>query len=404
MEPDPSGPGTDAGLPVLADLAAAFASAAGATAPEPLGGGAELREAASGYWARRGIAADPEHVVAAPGGRPLLLALLAAAGGDVLLGRPCASWYEPLARLAGRPAYHSAVPAECGGVPDPFALLETVRRVRAEGGAPRVLVLAVADDPTGTVAPPELLHEVCEAAAGEGLLIVSDETWRDTVHDPHDTVVVGPAEMLPERVVVLNDLAGALTPPGWPVALARFPATARGAELRAGTLATLDALGARLSAPVAAGAGLALAEPPAVRARTAAAARAFGAVAGAAYRALTDAGVLCRPPRAGTRLYADFVELGEALEARGVTDSVELERHLGRRLGRPVPGGHRFGDPPPALRARLSVLPLLGVTDEQRQRALDAPDPLRLPHVADALRDFAAVFAELSGSERGAGE
>ncbi|MEK8173126.1 hypothetical protein NKH77_41570 [Streptomyces sp. M19] len=44
-----------------------------------------------------------------------------------------------LVRAAGparrAPAYHAPVPAECGGVPDPFALLEAVRRVRAEGGA-----------------------------------------------------------------------------------------------------------------------------------------------------------------------------------------------------------------------------------------------------------------------------
>ena len=33
----------------------------------------------------------------------------------------------PQARLLGRPSYHVPTPAECGGVPDPYALLETVR-------------------------------------------------------------------------------------------------------------------------------------------------------------------------------------------------------------------------------------------------------------------------------------
>lgn len=100
-------------------------------------------------------------------------------------------------------------------MPDPYALLETVRRMRAEGGDPRMLVLCVADDPTATVAPPELVHEAMEAALGEGLHLVSDETWRDTVHDPHDTVLLSPAEMLPDRVTVVTDLAGAFLPPGW---------------------------------------------------------------------------------------------------------------------------------------------------------------------------------------------
>ncbi|MDT3397922.1 aminotransferase class I/II-fold pyridoxal phosphate-dependent enzyme, partial [Streptomyces sp. B1866] len=249
--PAPADPDDD-GLPVLAELAAPFAAAAHRTTAEPLGGSPALREAAGGYWARRGLPAGPGDVAAAPGGQPLLLALLAAVGGDVLLPRPCAAWYAPLARLVGRPAYHAPVPAECGGVPDPFALLEAVHRVRAEGGAPRAVLLSVADDPTGTAAPPELLHEVCEAAVSAGLLVLSDETWRDTPHDPHGTVLVSPAEMWHEDVVVFADLAGALTPPGWPAAVARFPATARGAELRDRVLAGLAAVRGRLTAPVAA--------------------------------------------------------------------------------------------------------------------------------------------------------
>ncbi|WP_431041474.1 aminotransferase class I/II-fold pyridoxal phosphate-dependent enzyme [Streptomyces sp. P1-3] len=396
QRPAPAAADPHGGLPVLPGLAERFAAAAADPAPEPSGGGPRLRAAACGYWSRRGLWTHQDHVVAAPGAQPLLLALLAAAGGDVLLSRPCAAWYAPLARLAGRPAYHAPAPAECGGVPDPFALLETVRRVRAEGGAPRVLVLSVADDPTGTVAPPELLHEVCEAAVGEGLLIVSDETWRDTLHDPHDTVLVSPAEMLPEHVIVLADLAGGHAPTGWPAAVARFPATGRGMELRDRVLTTIGALRADLPAPVAAAAAYALTEPDPVRERARAAARAYGAVATAAHDALTGVGVLCLPPHAGRHLYADLSELREALGARGITDSVELADHLTRRLGWPVVGGDRFGDAPHTLCVRLTTPPLLGADDEQRQDVLQAADPLELTRVADALNRFAEVFRELA--------
>ncbi|MBL1100827.1 aminotransferase class I/II-fold pyridoxal phosphate-dependent enzyme [Streptomyces coffeae] len=386
----------DGGLPVLPELAERFAGAVDRTAPEPVGGSAELRDAACGYWSRRGLWTDPAHVVVAPGAEPLLLALLASAsGGDVLLPRPCAAWYAPLVRLVDRRAYHAPVPAECGGLPDPFALLETVRRIRAEDGRPRMLLLSVADDPTGTVAPPELMHEVCEAAVAEGLLIVSDETWRDTVHHPHGTVLLSPAEMCPDDVIVLSDLVGAFTPAGWPSAIARFPATERGVELRARVLSLLTAVRSGLPAPVAAASAYALDEPPPVRARTAAAARTHGAVAAAAYRALTAVGALCRPPQAGRHLYADLDELRGVLAARNITDSVELERELSGRLGRGVAGGHRFGDPPHTLRVRLSTLPLLGAADAQRQRALDAPDPLELPHVKEALAAFDTGFRAL---------
>ncbi|GAA3293109.1 hypothetical protein GCM10020295_14100 [Streptomyces cinereospinus] len=236
--------------------------------------------------------------MAAPGAPALLLALTAALGGDVLVPRPCAAWWAPYARLLGRPVFHVPTAAECGGVPDPYALLETVRRVRAEGGDPRLLVLSVADDPTATVAPPELLHETVEAATGEGLHLVSDETWRDTLHAAHDTVLLSPAEMLHDRVTVVTDLAGALLPPGWPAAVARFPEGAAGDGLHARVLDVLTALDARVAGPVAAAAAYALDEPEPLGRHVDAVVRLHARVAGAAHHAVVAAGALCPPPQA----------------------------------------------------------------------------------------------------------
>ncbi|MFJ8310390.1 MULTISPECIES: aminotransferase class I/II-fold pyridoxal phosphate-dependent enzyme [unclassified Streptomyces] len=389
----PPAPGP--GLPVLPELTARLTAGAGRTEPEPPGGGPELREAACGYWLRRGLPTAPQRVVAAPGAQPLLIALLGAYGGDVLMPRPCPAWWTPQARLLGRPAYHVPTPAECGGVPDPYALLETVRRVRAEGGRPRLLLLSVADDPTATVAPPETVREACEAAIGEGLHIISDETWRDTVHRPHETMLLSPAEMCPDDVTVLADLGGAFTPPGWPAAVARFPDTAPSATRRARTLDILTALGAVVAAPIAAAAALALTEPPPVADRTRQAAALHARVAAAAHHAVLDAGVIARPPQAGRHLYADLGPFRTGLAARGVTDSMELEDYLTARLAAPAPGGHRFGDELGSLRVRLATGPLLGSTQEQRLESLGATDPLQLPHVREALSALAAALAEL---------
>ncbi|MET9465232.1 aminotransferase class I/II-fold pyridoxal phosphate-dependent enzyme, partial [Streptomyces sp. NPDC006544] len=309
-------PAPQPGLPVLPELTAVLAAAAWRSAPEPPGGGVPVRSAAARHWGRRGLLTDPDQVAAGPGAPALLLALLGAYGGDVMLPRPCPAWWTPQVRLLGRRAYHVPTPAECGGVPDPYALLETVRRVRAEGGDPRVLLLSVADDPTATVPPPELLREACEAAASAGLFVVSDETWRDTVHRPvrgpadpppavrpskgrppgdgqgrgpgdgpggrpqdTDTLVLSPAEMLPEEVAVLLDLSGALLPAGWPAAVVRFPGTPRGTWLRARTLDVLTATGAFVAGPVAGAAAHALDEPGPVAGRAVAAAALHGAVA-----------------------------------------------------------------------------------------------------------------------------
>ncbi|MEU0598661.1 aminotransferase class I/II-fold pyridoxal phosphate-dependent enzyme [Streptomyces sp. NPDC006393] len=387
----------DDGLPVLPELSAALGAAAGRTRARdrPIGGGAALLDAAGGYWRRRGLSTRPGHVAAGPGAPCLLLALTAALGGDVLVPRPCAAWWAPYARLLGRPAFPVATPAECGGVPDPYALLETVRRVRAEGGDPRLLVLSVADDPTGTVAPPEVLHETVEAAAAEGLHLVSDETWRDTWHTPHETMLLSPAEMLPERVTVVTDLAGAFLPSGWPAAIARFPTGATGDALHARVLDILTALDARIAEPVAAAAAYALDEPEPVTARLTATVRLHARVAHALHAAVVAAGALALPPQAGRHLYADLGPLRPALAARGVGDAQELEDFLGALLGMPTPGGHRFGDDLGALRVRLSTTELLGDTEEQRTECLLSPTPLELPHLQRALISLRSVFDDL---------
>ncbi|MEU5086427.1 aminotransferase class I/II-fold pyridoxal phosphate-dependent enzyme [Streptomyces sp. NPDC021356] len=390
----------DDGLPLLPELSAALAAAAGRRPDRPVGGGTGLLDAAAGYWLRRGLATRPDRVAAAPGAPALLLALTAALGGDVLVPRPCAAWWAPYARLLGRPAFPVVTPAECGGVPDPYALLETVRRVRAEGGDPRLLVLSVADDPTATVAPPEVLHETVEAAAGEGLHLVSDETWRDTVHAPHATVLLSPAEMLPERVTVVTDLAGAFLPGGWPAAIARFPAGATGDALHARVLDILTALDARLAEPVAAAAAYALAEPEPVTARLSATVRLHARVAAALHAAVVAAGALARPPQAGRHLYADLGPLRPALAAHGVGDAQELEDFLGARLGLSAPGGHRFGDDLGALRVRLAGAELLGGTDEERAQCLLSPEPLELPYPRRALTSLRSVFDDLRDDAR----
>ncbi|MCX5175798.1 aminotransferase class I/II-fold pyridoxal phosphate-dependent enzyme [Streptomyces virginiae] len=389
-------PAPQPGLPVLPELVSVLAAAAGRAAPEPPGGGEAVREAACRYWGRRGLPTTPENVAAGPGAPALLLALLGAYGGDVMLPRPCPAWWTPQVRLLGRRAYHVPTPAECGGVPDPYALLETVRRVRAEGGDPRVLLLSVADDPTATVPPPEMVREACEAAESAGLFVVSDESWRDTVHRPHDTLVLSPAEMLPDQAAVLVDLSGAMLPAGWPAAVARFPDTPRGTWLRARTLDVLTATGAMVAGPVAGAAAHALDEPDAVAGRAYAAAALHGVVAAEAHRRLLAAGALARPPQAGRHLYADLTPLRAGLARHGVGDAMELEDWLGGRLGVPTPGGQRFADELGALRVRLSTGPLLGATPQERLAALTARDPLALAHVRQSLELLGSVLAGLA--------
>ncbi|MCK1797231.1 aminotransferase class I/II-fold pyridoxal phosphate-dependent enzyme [Streptomyces sp. XM4193] len=368
--------------------------------------------AAAGYWRRRGLHTEPERVVLAPGGSVLLLALLAAVGpGAVVLPRPCADWYEPQARLLGRPVHHVPVPAECGGVPDPFALLETVCRARAAGADPRVLVLSVADDPTGTCAPPELLHEVCEAAASLGLLIISDESGRDTTFDPHETVIVSPAQMLevpgglPEAgtAVVLVDLREALLPDGPPAAAARFPHTRRGAELARAVERVLLDLGVGLAEEARGPVAVALEEPEALRTEHRARVRARAAYGARLHRALVEAGAVCRPPRLGGALYADLSPFGPELRRRGATGSASLEAELTVALGGPwVRGGHRLGEPPQTLRARFDTQLLAPARPGPDRAAAREPEPAvgRAAWEPEASRRLRRLLTSLTGTRR----
>ncbi|MYS20135.1 MULTISPECIES: aminotransferase class I/II-fold pyridoxal phosphate-dependent enzyme, partial [unclassified Streptomyces] len=370
----------DPGLPVPAYWDAHLDPSAGY---QPPGGDCALLAAAEGYWARRGLAADTGHVLAAPGAEPLLLALLASVDGDPVLARPAAAWQAPVARLLGRRVHTVATPAEGGGVPDPFTLLETVRRARADGADPRLLVLSAVDDPSGTVTAPELLHETCEAAAEAGLLIISDETYSDTLHH-HDTVLLSPAEMLPDHTVVLTDLGATLVPASVPAALARFPGTGHGAGWRQRAVEVLAALRAVLPGAVAAATGYVLTEPAEVTDHCAAATRLHARVAAAAYRSIVTAGAVCRPPKAGFQLYP-------MLGAPGMK-AAALEERLTTVLGRRVLGAQRFGDDPLEPRVRIDTGPLHGATDTERRAALAAADPVALPHVSAALAALTAAF------------
>ncbi|MYW21634.1 aminotransferase class I/II-fold pyridoxal phosphate-dependent enzyme, partial [Streptomyces sp. SID2955] len=140
------------GLPVLPALRERLAAAAGKNAYGPVAGGPALREAAAGYWRRRGLPTDPGLVVAGPGSKSLLYALLLAIGGDVVV--PVPSWvsYAAQARLAGGRALPVPIRPGEGGVPDPARLRETVTAARAAGQDPRAVVVTVPDNPTGTVA------------------------------------------------------------------------------------------------------------------------------------------------------------------------------------------------------------------------------------------------------------
>ncbi|WP_259454479.1 pyridoxal phosphate-dependent aminotransferase [Streptomyces ginkgonis] len=382
-------------LPVFGPLADRLRAGTDRNAYGPVQGDPGARAAAAGYFTRRRLPTEPAQIVLAPGSKPLLMALNLVLPGDVLLPRPAWNTYAPQAALAGKRALSVPIPEACGGVPDPAALRAALTTARRDGADPRTLVLTLPDNPTGTLAGPELIREICAIAEEENLTLVSDEIYRDVLHDPA-TPFLSPAEVAPDRTVVTSGLSKSLALGGWRVGVARLPGTARGDALRDGVLSVASEVWSTLAGPMQNVAAYAFAEPPELRAHLDRSARLHGAVARAVHRIFTAAGARCRPPTGAFYVYPDFAPRRAEFAALGATGSAALRDLLLDRAGLAVLAGHLLGDDPGALRFKVATSMLYGDTTEQQWQALAADDPLTVPHVAAALADIETGLAAVT--------
>jgi aspartate aminotransferase len=362
----------EAGLPVLPQLGDVLANSLRHNDYSPVAGTPSARDAAAGYFSRRNLPTEPGQIVLAPGSKPLLFALLAVLPGDLVL--PVPSWlsYSAQAALVGKAVIGVPIAERAGGAPDPARLEQALADARADGRRPGVLLLTVPDNPTGTLAPPDVLAEVCRIAEREGLVVISDEIYRDLCRAPAD--YLSPAELLPERTIVTGGLSKNLALGGYRIGFTRLPA-----ELMAGET------GSDL---------FALAEPPEVTERIAASRRLHAALTDEVYRIFLGAGATCRPPEAAFYLYPGFAGMRDTI---GVHTGRELAELLLDRYGVGVLAGEDFGDDPHSLRLRVATSLLYGETDEQRLAALNSPEPLALPWIADSLATLTDALADLTG-------
>jgi aspartate aminotransferase len=389
----------EAGLPVPDGMAAALADAARRNGYGPVVGTAEAREAAAGWFTRRGLETAAGQVLFAPGSKPLLFALLSALPGDVVLPRPSWVSYAAQAALAGKSTVRVPVPAEVGGVPDPELLEQALRDARAEGAQPGVLVLTVPDNPTGTIARSGDVRAVCEIAERHGLAVVADEIYGELVHEGRaERGGPGATAFLPERTVVTTGLSKSAALGGWRIGFARVPRGPWGERLLDELTGIASEIWSSLAAPMQAAAGYVLADPPEVLAHVERARRLHATVARAVHAEFTAAGADCRPPEAGFYLYPDFAPARPALTAHGVDGGAGLARVLLEEHGVGVLPGEAFGDTPEALRVRVATSLLYGETDEERWQALHGDDPLALPWIAASLEQLHGALTALTGA------
>jgi len=384
----------EAGLPAHRMLRVALARAAGCNSYGPLAGHASLREAAAGYWARRGLPTDTEAVICGPGSKALLFGLAAAIGGDIAVTRPSWVSYAAQAALSGRTAHF--VPG-MGGVPDADHLARAVMAAQWAGNPVRSVIITLPDNPTGLLAPAAAVRDLCSVAEAHDLVIISDEIYRDLVHDP-DAPFTSPAVTCPERTVVTTGLSKNLALGGWRLGVARLPAGGFGAELRDRLLGIGSEIWSAPAGPVQQAAALAFSEPPELAERVAFSRRLHSSVAWAVARRFAAAGAAVPAPQAAFYLYPDFSPLADVLLGRhGITSDAGLAAVLLDEYGVGVLPGSAFGDDGGRLRLRVATSLLYGDTDAERHAALNSADPCSLPWIAASLDRLEEVLADLTG-------
>jgi len=385
----------EAGLPVHPRLRDELAAAAARGSYGPVAGIPALREAAAGYWTRRGLPTGPDAVVAGPGSKPLLYAVLLAIGTDVVVPRPSWVSYAAQARLIGtRPHFVPAAPGEAG-VCDPAALEDAVLAAAAAGQPIRAVIATLPDNPTGRLASPAAIRDLCAVAERHDLIIVADEIYRDLVHDAA-TEFLSPACVAPERTVVTTALSKSLALGGWRIGAARLPDGPLGRSIADRLLGVGSEIWSAPAAPVQHAAAVAFSEPPEIVERIERSRGLHATVARAVAGVFTAAGLDVAPPQAAFYLYPDFAPWREPLRRLGIATGADLSRHLVDKYGAGSLPASAFGEPESALRLRLATGLLYGETDEQRLAALEAADPLALPWIAAALTGIEHMLADLS--------
>ncbi len=386
----------EAGLPAHPALRDALAAATASNGYGPVAGLEALRSAAAGYWQRRGLPTSPGSVVCGPGSKPLLFGLLLAADGDVAVPRPSWVSYAAQASLIGARAHFVAAAPGEGGICDPVALRRSVTAARAAGRKIRSVMVTLPDNPTGRVPRPATVRAFCAAAAELDLIIISDEIYRDLVHDP-TTPVLSPAAVAPERTIVTTSLSKSLALGGWRIGVARLPEGRLGDWLRGQLVGIGSEIWSAPAVPIQRAAAVAFSEPEDLAKRIVASRALHAAVSRAVAGICARAGLEVPTPQAAFYVYPDFEPWrGHLARRHGVTTAAGLAGLLLERYGAGTLPGSAFGESAGALRLRLATGSLYGDTGDEQEAALDAADPLALPWIAGQLDRLEEILADLA--------
>ncbi|OZG59559.1 aminotransferase [Bifidobacterium lemurum] len=372
----------EAGLPVPDFILDVLREAAPANHYAPVTGEMAAREAAAGWFTRRGYPTDYSQILLGPGSKPLLFAAIMALDGALIIPQPAWVSYAAQAELLGVDTIKVPIGDECGGVPDPRLLSEAIAQANHDGVKIGGILLTLPDNPTGTVASQQDVDAVVEIARVNNLTIISDEIYADLVYSGE---APSPLKTYPEKTLVTSGLSKNMSLGGWRIGYIRFPRNDWGDTMRDTLIGIASETWSAMASPMQDVAAYALSEPPEIQEFVTKSKRLHEIISTAIWQEFVNAGAICRKPTAAFYIYPDFDPLRDILAAKGIDTSEKLAHELLTKHGIGTLQGSAFGDVPEALRLRVATSLVYGRTNEQRWTAYDSEDPLELPWIQESL-------------------
>ena len=186
----------------------------------PPAGIPELREAIAEHLAERGVQASPEHVLVAPGAKPILffgfLATLAP-GDEALVPDPGFPIYASMVRFCGATPV-SVPPRLLEGRALDLDALE-----RAITPRTRMVVFNSPSNPTGAVVPSADLQRLAALAVKHDLWVMADEIYR-RIRYGEEAPSIAALPGMRDRTIVVDGFSKAYAMTGWRLGWGLFPA------------------------------------------------------------------------------------------------------------------------------------------------------------------------------------
>jgi aspartate/methionine/tyrosine aminotransferase len=186
----------------------------------PPAGTPALREAIAEHLAERGVQASPEHVLVAPGAKPILfygfLATLAP-GDEALVPDPGFPIYASMVRFCG------ATPLSVPPRLDQDRALDLDALERAITPRTRMVVFNSPSNPTGAVVPAPDLRRLAALAVKHDLWVMADEIYRRICYG-EEAPSIAALPGMKERTIVVDGFSKAYAMTGWRLGWGLFPA------------------------------------------------------------------------------------------------------------------------------------------------------------------------------------